>query len=224
MSRCLAVIVLGAAEDEGTFWIQLLMVVILAAGAGIYGLVKSRTKRLERETHDEIIETIIEPPKPLVKKHNLSGGMELLARNFLVGVVEQTDSPGQRDIEMRRLCFAELVRRGELWAVASIPLKVYTLDEDGFYGKVIRCEAMAELAGRTRPGLPRPTRGERVEAGEDTAEDSETTNEPGRSRAGKSPQSREGHQTVDAADSAPAFQNRQGLEAAAPEGQIEHSR
>ncbi|MGD0597703.1 MAG: hypothetical protein ABSA64_09330 [Sedimentisphaerales bacterium] len=198
MSRCLAVIVLGAAEDEGTFWIQLLMVVILAASVGIYGLVKSRTKRLERETHDEIIETIIEPPKPLVKKCNLSGGMELLARNFLVGVVEQTDTADQRDIEMRRLCFAELARRGELWAVASIPLKVYTLDENGFYGKVIRCEAMAELAGRTRPG-------------EDAAEDSETTNEPGSSRTGKSPQ--------DAAN----FQNSQGLETDVPKEQKEHT-
>ena len=211
MSRCLAVIVLGAAEDEGTFWIQLLIVVILAAGVGIYGLVKSRAKRLEQETHDEIIETIIEPPEPLVKKRNLSGGMELLARNFLVGVVEQTGSPDQRDIEMRRLCFAELVRRGELWAIVSNALKIYTLDEDGFYGKVICCEAMAELAGRTRPG-------------EGAAEDSETTNEPGRSRTGKSPQSREGHQTVDAADSAPASQNRQGLETAVPKGRIEHSR
>ena len=207
MSRCLAVIVLGAVEDEGTFWIQLLMVVILAAGLGIYGLVKSRVKRVELEAHDEIIETIIEPPKPLVKKRNISGGMELLARNFLVGVVEQTDSPDQRDIEMRRLCFAELIRRGELWALASNALKVYTLDEGGFYGKIIRCEAMAELAGRTRPS-------------EGAAEDSETTNEPGR----KSPQSREGHQTVDAADSAPASQNRQGLETAVPKGQKEHTR
>ena len=96
---------------------------------------------------------------------------------------------------MRRLCFAELARRGELWTLASNALKIYTLDEDGFYGKVIRCEAMAELAGRTRPG-------------EGAAEDSGSTNEPGRSRTGKSPQ--------DAADSAPAFQNRQGLETAAP--------
>jgi hypothetical protein len=203
VNRCLAVIVLGAVEDEKTFWIQLLMVVILAAGVGIYGLVKSRVKRVKLEAHDEIIETIIEPPKPLVKKRNFSGGMELLARNFLVGVVEQTNSPDQKDIEMRRLCFAELARRGELWAVASIPLKVYTLDEDGFYGKIIRCEAMAELAGRTRPG-------------EGAAEDSETTNEPGRSRTGKSPQ--------DAADSAPAFQNRRGLETAVPKGQKEHTR
>jgi len=169
VSPCLAVIVLGAVEDEKTFWIQLLMMVILAAGVGIYGLVKVRAKRVEQETHDEIIETIIEPPKPLVKKHDLSGGMELLARNFLAGIVEQTDSPDQRDIEMRRLCFAELARRGELWAVASSALKVYTLDENGFYGKVIRFEAMAELAGRTRPG-------------KSAAEDSKTTNEPGRSR------------------------------------------
>ena len=152
MSRCLAVIVLGAVEDEGTFWIQLLMMVMLAAGIGAYLMFKSRAKRVKLEAHDEIIETIIEPPKPIVKKHNLSGGMELLARNFLVGVVEQTNSPDQRDIEMRRLCFAELVRRGELWALASNALKVYTLDKDEFYGKIIRCEAMAELAGRTRPG------------------------------------------------------------------------
>ena len=82
MSWYLAVIVMGAAEDAGTFWVQLLMVVILAAGVGIYGLVKSRAKRVEQETHDEIIETIIEPPKSLVKKRDLSGGMELLARNF----------------------------------------------------------------------------------------------------------------------------------------------
>jgi len=210
VSRYLAVIVLGAVEDEGTFWIQLLMMVILAAGVGIYGLFKARAKRVEQETHDEIIETIIEPPKPLVKKHDLSGGMELLARNFLAGVVEQTDSPDQRDIEMRRLCFAELARRGELWALASSALKIYTLDENGFYGKVIRFEAMAELAGRTRPG-------------EGAAENSETTNEPGRSRTANSPHSREGHQTADAADSAPVFQNPQGLETSVPKGQKEHT-
>ncbi len=197
MRLLLAVIVMGAVEDEGTFWIQLLMVVILAAGVGIYGLVKSRVKRVERQTHDEKIETIIaqpvvsfvEPPKPLVtgyafperpaagdkpRRRDLSGGMELLARNFLTGVVEQTDSPDQRDIEMRRLCFAELGRRGELWAIASTALKVYTLDEDGFYGKIIRCEAMAELAGRTRPGVG-------------AAGNPETVNESGRSRTADNP-------------------------------------
>ncbi|MGD0552683.1 MAG: hypothetical protein ABSB25_08535 [Sedimentisphaerales bacterium] len=164
MRLLLAVIVMGAVEDEATFWIQLLMIVILAAGVGTYIMVKSRAKRIERQTRDETIETIIAPPKPLATGHastekpaagekprqrDLSGGMELLARNFLTGVVEQTNSPDQRDIEMRRMCFTELGRRGELWAIASTALKVYTLDEDGFYGKVIRCDAMAELAGRT---------------------------------------------------------------------------
>ena len=164
MSWYLAFIVMGAVEDEKTFWIQLLMVVILAAGVGIYGSVKSRAKRIEQQARDETIEAVIAPAKPLATGHtsterpavsrkprlrDLSGGMELLARNCLTGVVEQTNSPDQRDIEMRRLCFTELGRRGELWAIASTALKVYTLDEDGFYGKIIRCEAMAELAGRT---------------------------------------------------------------------------
>lgn len=187
----LAVIVMGAVEDEGTFWIQLLMMVMLAAGVGIYILVKSRVKRIERQTHDETIETIIAPPKPRAtgntsperpavseikpRQRDLSGGMELLARNFLTGVVEQTNSPDQRDIEMRRLCFTELGRRGELWAIASTALKVYTLDEGGFYGKIIRCEAMAELAGRTRPGGG-------------AAGDPETTNNPGRSGTADQPQ------------------------------------
>jgi hypothetical protein len=187
----LAFIVMGAVEDEGTFWIQLLMVVMMVAGVGIYGLVKARAKNVARQTHDKTIETIIAPAKPQATAHafpqkpaaggikphqrDLSGGMELLARNFLVSVVELPDSPDRRDIEMRRLCFTELIRRGELWAISSISLKVYTLDEDGFYGKIIRCEAMAELAGRTRP-----------DGG--AAENSETTDEPGRSRTAEKPQ------------------------------------
>lgn len=190
MRLLLAVIVMGAVEDEATFWIQLLMIVILAAGAGTYVMVKSRAKRIERQTHDETIEAIIAPQKPLATGHvsperpavgeikprrrDLSGGMELLARNFLTGVVEQTDSPDQRDIEMRRLCFAELTRRGELWAIVSTTLKVYTLDKDGFYGKIIRCEAMAELSGRTC-------------SGGGAAANPETANESGRSRTADKP-------------------------------------
>jgi hypothetical protein len=184
---------LGAVEEEGTFWIQLLMIVILAAGAGVYITIKSRTKRNIRETADETIENIIQTPKSFAKstplplpvsaapsvserppvfgitritaaprriewpaagetkspRKNISSGMELLSRNFLVNIVEHTDSPDRRDIEMRCLCFNELNRRGELWSLASTALKIYTLDEDGFYGKVIRREAMVELAGRT---------------------------------------------------------------------------
>jgi hypothetical protein len=37
--------------------------------------------------------------------------------------------------------------------VASSALKVYTVDEQGFYGKSIRYEAMKELTTRTEPSV-----------------------------------------------------------------------
>jgi hypothetical protein len=98
------------------------------------------------------------------KKRDLTSGMELLAMEFLVKVVDgvvrppiaafegrQSDAVDQLDIMKHRLCFDELVRRGNLWAVVGPALKVYTVDEYGFYGKKIRCEAMKELATRTGP-------------------------------------------------------------------------
>jgi hypothetical protein len=148
---------LAAANSEDAFWTQLLVVVILAAGAGVYSLVKTRAKRVKRYAADRTIETLVEPFVPSMvegliepqQKRNLSGGMELLSRDFLVSVVEHPDSADKRDITMRILCFSELVRRDELWSVASSALKVYTLDEDGFYGKKVRLEAMKELSQRT---------------------------------------------------------------------------
>jgi hypothetical protein len=144
-----ALFLLAAGDSEDAFWVQLLVVVILAAGVGIYGVVKSRAKRLERESSDETIEALIEQPTQLAKKRDLTSGMELLARDFLVGIVERTSEADQRDIAMQRLCFAELVRRGELWAVASNALKTYVLDEGKLFGKDICCESMKELAERT---------------------------------------------------------------------------
>jgi len=146
---------LAAGNNEDAFWVQLLVVVVLAAGAGTYSAVKSRIRRIKRKANDEIIETIFEQPRPSLKKRDLKSGMELLARDFLVGVVEQTETAGRRDVAMRSMCFAELVRRNELWAVASDALKVYTLDADGFYGKSIQCEAMRELSTRTSPDTAR---------------------------------------------------------------------
>ena len=149
MSVANALFILAAGDNEDAFWIQLLVVVILAAGVGIYGMAKSRAKRIERESNDETIEALIEQPTPHLKRRDLTSGMELLARDFLVGVVEQTGAVDQRDIAMQRLCFAELLRRGELWAVASNTLKVYVLDEGKLFGKEICCAAMKELAERT---------------------------------------------------------------------------
>jgi len=151
---CFAVIVLEAADEESTFWIKLLMLVVIGAGLGVYFLFKSRN-RAEQQTRDEILETIIEPVslaesiQPFAKKRDLAGGMELLSRDFLAGVVEQTASADNRHITIRKLCFNELSRRNELSAISSAALKIYTLDEDSYYGKTIRCQAMAELAART---------------------------------------------------------------------------
>jgi len=85
--------------------------------------------------------------------------MELLTRDFLVEVVERTGPAEMRDITMRTLCFVELVRRGELWAVASDALKTYTLNAEGAFNKSIRYQAMRELAKRTTEGT-QPTNDE----------------------------------------------------------------
>ena len=80
--------------------------------------------------------------------------MELLNTDFLVEVVERTETVDRRDASMRGLCFNELLRRSELSAVASDALKVYTLDKDGFYGKTIRYEAMRMLSASSPSHFP----------------------------------------------------------------------
>jgi hypothetical protein len=80
--------------------------------------------------------------------------MELLNRDFLVGVVEATGLVDKLNISMRCMCFNELVRRDELFALSSDALKAYVLSEGGFFDKPIRSRAMAELAGRTEQKKP----------------------------------------------------------------------
>jgi hypothetical protein len=182
---------LAAGNSEEGFWVQLLVIVILACAAGFYTLIKSRVKRTRRNTEDAIIETLIESPpaasphiekkrfqvtpaaslvkplasemkspvkpapvrfefkKPLPKTRDISGGMEILSREFLVGVVEQTAALEKLDVSIRSMCWNELSRRDELFAVSSESLKIYILNERGFFDKAIRREAMVELAGRT---------------------------------------------------------------------------
>ncbi len=91
---------------------------------------------------------------------DLGGGTELLGRDFLVGVIEDTDGSDERDVSMRRMGFEELVRRGELGRVSSEALKVYVVDEGHLYGKVIQCEALEELARRTGGGGEEQSRAE----------------------------------------------------------------
>jgi hypothetical protein len=190
---------LAAGDSEEGFWVQLLVIVLLAAGVGVYGIAKSRVKKQagppsarprqqaggglkEFYSRFVIATRSIATRKPVsilhthtnienrassnehqdrpffapnqeqfraTKGKDLKSGMELLAKEFLVGVVEETDAVERLDISMRQMCFTELIRREELSALASDALKVYILDERGFYGKVIQCAAMAELAGRT---------------------------------------------------------------------------
>jgi hypothetical protein len=198
---------LAAGDSEEGFWVQLLVIVLLAAGVGVYGVAKSRAKKQAgppsarprqqaggglKEFYSRFVSAArsIATRKPVSILHthtnienrasrnehqdrpffapnqeqfratpvrdalrrkgkDLKSGMELLAKDFLAGVVEQTGEVGRQDIEIRRLCFNELIRRDELGVLSSDALKVYILDERGFYGKVIQCAAMKELAGRT---------------------------------------------------------------------------
>lgn len=98
---------------------------------------------------------------------DLGGGTELLGREFLVGVIEDTDGSDERDVSMRRMSFEELVRRGELGRSSSEALKVYAVDEGHLYGKVIQCEALEELARRTGGGGEEQSRAEAAASGGD---------------------------------------------------------
>jgi hypothetical protein len=163
----------GASSDGGDIiWGQLLVLVVLAAAVGVYMLVKSRAGRFKRHADDELIERLVERPVPHTpqrtrpisplsfvgafqaeRRRNLKSGMELLAEDFLVSVVESRPAGTEIDdrvVEMQKMCFAELSRRSRLSALSSVALKVYILDEKAVYGKSVQCQAMSELAGRTQ--------------------------------------------------------------------------
>ncbi|UCC21883.1 MAG: hypothetical protein JSW23_08720 [Planctomycetota bacterium] len=80
---------------------------------------------------------------------DLGSGMEVLELDFLVDIVENTESRDQNDVTMRKLSFNELLRRKQLKAADSKALRDYALNEDDIYGKNIQCEAIRELAKRT---------------------------------------------------------------------------
>jgi hypothetical protein len=201
---------LAASDGDETIWVQMLMVVILAAGGGIYAFIKTRpgprrgsrgpisihrnifnrgidgVSRLIKTTGRQIplnrpaplqgpgerrvisrtsninyqtpavIETVVQSdtqrsggPASETKKRDLKSGMELLQGGFLVKIVEQPANAAGLDIEMQKMCFAEMQRRNELEAVSSEALETYTIDEAGHYGKTIQRQAMEELFRRT---------------------------------------------------------------------------
>lgn len=91
-----------------------------------------------------------EMPKKTAR--NTFDGMELLAIDFLLEVVERTQEDSDYDLTMQKLVFSELARRGQLRKADSKALVIYATDEKGVYGKEIQRAAMEELSGRTKVG------------------------------------------------------------------------
>lgn len=81
---------------------------------------------------------------------DLAGGMEMLEQDFLVSIVENTKGDDKNDVMLRNLSFNELLRRKELKAADSKSLKAYATNKGSLYDKRIQCEALKELAERTR--------------------------------------------------------------------------
>lgn len=86
------------------------------------------------------------------KERNLAGGMELLELDFLLSVIENTKGNDRNDVTMRKLSFNELIHREQADTIDSNALKVYAIDKNSLYSKVIQCEAMRVLTDRTKRG------------------------------------------------------------------------
>ncbi len=83
------------------------------------------------------------------RERDLGSGMEMLELDFLLSVIEKTESGDENEVVMRKLSFNELLRRRQLCVADSNTLRVYAIDEGNLYGKDIQCAAMKELAERT---------------------------------------------------------------------------
>ena len=183
-------------SGEETFWMSILVIVLLSSGVGIWTLVRRKAGRNNLSEYSEydptvlstegmnrhkktdaIIETLIKKSavsetgqysirssrKGVVgrrfrKAADLQSGLELLDLPFLTGMVSDIESRQHLDIEMRKIAFMELVRRGQLCGIEGKALKVYAKNSayggpkggNGGFGKAIQCEALKELAARTR--------------------------------------------------------------------------
>lgn len=87
---------------------------------------------------------------PRMKRNrDMAGGMEILELDFLLSVIENTDATTDNDIMMRKLAFNELIRTNRVNEIESQSLKVYAIDEHGWFTKDIQCESFKELTTRT---------------------------------------------------------------------------
>ena len=118
----------------------------------------NETKEVGSDVHEDFVTSI----KPAIKKtkkrskrprkggKDMHSGMELLDLDFLVNVVEDIEGEDESGVVMRRVCFAELVRRDQRHEISSNTLTVYAMDVAGLYGKQVQCQAMLELSERTK--------------------------------------------------------------------------
>ena len=183
-------------SGEETFWMSILIIVLLSSGVGIWTLVRRKAGRHNPSEYSEydstvlsaegmnrhkktdaIIETLIKQSavsetgqystrssrkgavgRRFRKAADLQSGLELLELPFLTGMVSDIESRQRADIEMRKIAFMELVRRGQLCGIEGKALKVYAKNSacggpkggKGGFGKAIQCEALKELAARTK--------------------------------------------------------------------------
>jgi len=86
------------------------------------------------------------------KQTDRKGGMELLDLDFLLSVVSDTEHNSKTEVTMHKLIFKELIRRKKLSEIESNVLKEYVLNKGSLYSKDIQCEAIKELALRTKGG------------------------------------------------------------------------
>jgi len=157
-------------DEESNFWMGLLVLVVFVSLWGLYSVIKSRRKGGEVAYPDyggagtgrgvsekasaESMQTkgvgglLKSFGGKSGKARDLSGGMEKLPLDFLLGVIENTTGGNKRDVEMRKLSFSEVIRRGQQERIDSGALKVYSVNADGLYGKDIQCAAMEELTSR----------------------------------------------------------------------------
>ncbi|MHC4756303.1 MAG: hypothetical protein ACYTBP_14300 [Planctomycetota bacterium] len=166
--------IIGISFEEN-FFVQIFVVVLLAVGYWVYTLVKKKpdkfgSRQFENEkTTYNLRHTFPNQYKPPGRSHEnhqsyrfnfadaarskdpgkIKPGMELLEPDFLLCVIENTKGSNKNEVEMRILCFNEILRRNQPHSIKSDALKVYAVNKKNLYTKNIQCQAMKELAKRT---------------------------------------------------------------------------
>ena len=164
---------------EDAFWMQIMVLVLVAAGWGLYNLIKTKPGRFEEQEQNHSKPAHIQnasakapqrparnpvmtsPPPPDNKspgksRKDLHSGMELLESDFLLTAVENAAKPCRRDITIRSLTFDELLRRDQLGRIDSNALRAYAVNKGNLYDKHIQCAAIKELSNRTIVGYRLP--------------------------------------------------------------------